>query len=160
MDPRDHAADEQASDQRSRWGRLRGSDTSTLWVAIPVAILLAVGIGVLVTLTGVAGPRPVVGGIAFAFVTVWPCFGLVWALVVDRETLHGAVDRPEESVESQWYDAAAGKAFTDVLLVVGLGTAVIAFGGLEPPAIVVLPGVIVVAMVAFGVRYLLVRTRG
>ena len=47
-----------------------------------------------------------------------------------------------------------------MLLVVGLGTTVVAFGGLEPPAVVVLPAVIVVAMVAFGVRYLLVRTRG
>ena len=96
----------------------------------------------------------------FAFVTVWPCFGLVWALVVDRDSLHGAVDRPEESVESRWYDAAASKAFTDVILVVGLATAVIAFAGLEPPVLVVLPAVIVVAAGAFGIRYLLARTRG
>lgn len=153
-------AAEPVDGDRSRWGRVRGTRTSTLWIAIPAGLVLAAAFGVVFGLSSVAGPQPVMAGIVFAVVTVWACFGLVWALIVDRRTLHGAVDRPEESVESRWFDASAGKAFTDVLLVVSIGGAVIAIGGLEPPVALVLPAVILVMAAAFGIRYLIARMRG
>lgn len=155
------AASPTETDARSRWGSVKfGRRGSAFWFAFPIGVVLAIGIGALTIATGVAGPWPLLGGAAFAFVTAWPCFGLVWAFVVDRETLRGAIDKPEQSVESAWYSAAASSAFTDVLLIVGLGTAAVAFTGVELPTALILTIVIVVAMGAFAVRYLVQRRRG
>lgn len=52
----------------------------------------------------------------------------VWALVIDRATLVGAVRNPEESVENSWAKNAAFNAFaaTVILTSIGLTVAVLA----------------------------------
>ena len=148
------------ADTRSRWGRVRfgGRRLSALWAAVPLGLTLAAVIAAIAT--GGAGPRPVVGGVAVAFVCVWPFIGLTWALIVDRDTLRGATENPEQSVESAWYERAAGGAFSDTLLITGLGTAAIAFASIELSTVLALAAVILVAMGSFGVRYVAQRRRG
>lgn len=141
---------------RSRWGRVRAGDrrVPALLVALPVAIVLAAALGALVMATGAAGEPRLAGGVAVAVITLWPLAGLVWALVVDRTTLAGATARPEQSIESAWYERAASGAFSDTVVVVGLAAAAIAFTGLDVPVLLALSGVIVVAAGSVTVRYL------
>ncbi|WP_405372380.1 MULTISPECIES: hypothetical protein [unclassified Microbacterium] len=149
-------------DTRSRFGRVKfgGGRWPALWTALPFGLLLAIGAGAIAVATGVAGPRPVFGGIAFVFVMLWPCTGLVWAFLVDRNTLRGTTPHPEQSIESAWYDRAAAGAFSDILLVVGLSTTAVALSGIEVPTSLALAGVVVFAMGAFGIRYFVQQRRG
>lgn len=150
------------TDRRSRWGRVKfgGGRRAALWFAVPIGVVLAVGTAALAVLTGSAGPRPFLGGVVIALVTVSPWIGLAWAFVVDRESLRGAVADPEQSVESVWYDKAASGAFTDVLLITGLGTTAIALAGIEISTVLALAAVLLVAMCSFGVRYIAQSRRG
>ncbi len=85
---------------------------------------------------------------------------LAWVFLVDRSTLRGALDRPEESVEGAWYNRAAQGAFSDILLIVGLCTAFLAITGIRIDVLIALIGVLLVAMGSFGIRYLIARRRG
>lgn len=146
---------------RTRWGRLRGgSSTPAMAIAIPAGLVLAVLVGVIAAAMWDAPTPPVVVGIGFTVVTLPALVGLVWVFLVDRNTLRGAIDRPEESVEGAWYDKAAQGAFSDILLVVGLGTAFLAITGIRIDVLIALIGVLLVAMGSFSVRYLVARRRG
>lgn len=161
-DPRIPEPATPAVEDRTRWGRVKfGSGRlSALAVAAPIGLALAVGLGAVAAVTGAAGPRPLLGGIAMAPVTVWPFLGLVWALIVDRQTLRGATPNPEQSVESAWYERAASGAFSDTLLITGLGTAALAVTGLDVPVLIPLIAVLLVSMGSFGIRYLVLQRRG
>lgn len=117
-------------------------------------------VATLAVTTNSAGPRPILGGIAIAFVSLGPCLGLAWAIIVDRDTLRGATADPEQSVESTWYDRAASGAFSDVLLITGLATTVIACTSIEISTVLALATVILIAMGSFTVRYLIQKRRG
>ena len=79
----------------------------------------------------------------------------MWVLLVDRDTVEGAIDKPEQSIESRWYALAAqdtvhallwsvgvmGVASVFVDASVSLGTATIVLG--------------VFLTVVFGVAYFL-----
>lgn len=147
---------------RSRWGRTRygSKGLPALRTAAPIGILLAATIATIVVATGNAGPRPIIGGFAVASMSVWACVGLIWALIVDRNTLQGAFRDPDQSIESVWYDRAASGAFLDILLITGLGATVVAFSGLEVPTAVALAVVLFIAMGSFGLRYLVLQRRG
>ena len=146
---------------RTHWGRLRGgSSTPAMAIAIPGGLVLAVLVGVIAAAMWDAPTPPVVVGIGFTVVTLPALVGLVWAFLVDRNTLRGAIDRPEESVEGAWYDKAAQGAFSDILLIVGLGTAFLAITGIRIDVLIALIGVLLVAMGSFTVRYLVARRRG
>lgn len=145
-----------------RWGRTRFGNGAapTMWLAAPAGALLATGLGAVAVLSDAAGPRPLVGGTVVALVSFAGLTGLVWAFLVDRRTLRGAAERPEESVESVWFDAAARGAFTDTVTVTGLALAVLAVTGADVPAIAALTGTVVVALVSVSVRYVVARRRG
>ncbi|BBG02555.1 MULTISPECIES: hypothetical protein [Pseudonocardia] len=149
-------------DAPTRWGRVRfGRGTvPAMRLAAPIGALLAAGFGVVAVLSDAAGPRPLVGGTVVALVSFAGLTGLVWAMLVDRRTLRGATDRPEESVETVWFDAAARGAFTDTLIVTGIALALLAVTGADIPAIAALTGTVVVALTSVSVRYLVARRRG
>ncbi|MBY6538951.1 hypothetical protein HQ325_09720 [Rhodococcus sp. BP-349] len=149
------------TDSRSRWGRTTFDDGRypALWAAAPFGAVAALAIAAALVLTDSAGPRPAVGAVAAFVVCLWPCVGLAWVVLVDRNTLRGAPADPEHSVESAWYDRAAGGAFTDLLLITGLGTAGLAISGTDVSAVPALGLVLVVAMGSFGLRYQLARRR-
>lgn len=153
-----HASTGGTTAERPKWGRSRfGGRGSALLAAAPVGVVLAAATGALAAWAGVAGPDPLLGAIAFALVTVWPLTVAAWIAVVDRSTLRGAIDRPEESVESSWLETASQHAFTDTLTLAGLGTAALFVSGAELPGSSVLLAVVVVMMASFGIRYLLAR---
>lgn len=147
---------------RTRWGRAQfgGLRLPALWSAACLAVVLAAGFGLLAVATGVAGSRPLVGGIVFALAAVGPFTGLVWALIVDRRTLQGASARPEESVESAWFDSAAGGSFTDTVMFTGIALTALALTDVEMSAVIALTAVLAVAGLSFGIRFLLARRQG
>ncbi|MFD2840049.1 hypothetical protein ACFSYH_05630 [Populibacterium corticicola] len=144
-----------ATNDRSRWGRVRFGRhrPHALWIAAPIGALGAAVLATIAVATGSAGARPALGGVAIALVALWPFTGIVWALIVDRSTLVGAVKNPEQSVESFWHDRAASGAFADTLLIGGLGTVAITLSGVEPSAVFAVAAVVLLSMVSFGVRY-------
>jgi hypothetical protein len=147
---------------RTAWGRARfGARTVPAMVpAVPVGILLAALVAAAATLAGFSPQRPLLGAAIVAALTVLPLCALAWAFLVDRDSLKGAAARPEESVESRWYDASAAGAFHDQLIVAGLGTAVLFLAPLEIDGSVALLAVTVAGMLSMGVRYTVSRRRG
>lgn len=149
--------------QRSRWGRTTFGQGRypAMAVAIPLGAVLAVGVGFLTFLSGLAdGPHPVLVATSFAVVMYGTLVALAWAVVVDSATLRGAVDRPDDSIESVWLERACAGAFRDTLVVTGLGLAIIALADFDPDAELVLGGVIVVAFASLTTRYVVAKQQG
>lgn len=147
---------------RSRWGRVRfgRGRVSAMAPAIPLGIGVAAVIAAVAVLIGFAPEIPWVGALSLTFALAGPMIALVWALCVDRNTLRGALDRPEESVESVWYDRATQGAFHDVLVVSGLALAALMITGTRVEGTLVLLGVLAVCLVSTGTRYVINRQRG
>ncbi len=152
--------------RRTKWGLARfGTNIPAIAVAIPIGVVVAALIGSaaawITPLTGSDVPSPLLLGVIVAICTFPATLGLTYAVVIDRATLVGATDRPEESVESQWYTRAAAGALSDVVLVVGLAAFISAFiPTLEVRAYAVFAGVILLAAISCTVRYLVQRRRG
>lgn len=149
---------------RSRWGRSRlgGGRWSALAVALVIGVVLAAGFGALAAATGVVADHPLLGGVVFAVCTVGPCAALGYLLAVDRDTIAGATRRPEESVESGWYERAAAGALGDVVVLAGLTLVVATFvpAIADLPLRLVLVVLIGVAAASCAVRYLVARRKG
>jgi hypothetical protein len=111
-------------------------------------------------LAGFSPQQPLLGAAVLAAAAVAPLTGLAWAILVDRNTLKEATARPEESVESRWYDTSAAGAFHDLLIVVGLATAVLFLTPLEIDGSSALLWVLIVGMLSVGVRYAVNQRRG
>ena len=144
------------------WGRVRfGARTVPAMVpAIPAGGLLAVLVAAAATLAGFSPQWPLLGAGIVAALMVLPLTALAWAFLVDRDSLKGAAARPEESVESRWYDVSAAGAFHDLLIIAGLGTAVLFLTPLDIDGSVALLAVAVAGMLSMGVRYTVNRRRG
>ena len=152
---------EPGTDNRTRWGRIRfaGGRLPAMALAIPVGLLLAAGVGAITLWTGVAEGEhalPVAG--VFALVMSWGLVGLVWALV--GSSLRGAIDKPDESIESTWLDAAMAGAFRDTIMLTGLVLAILSIAGFELDVLWALIGVIVVGFFSTFVRYFMAKKRG
>ncbi|MGW9404897.1 hypothetical protein ACWGQ2_13145 [Arthrobacter sp. NPDC055585] len=140
---------------RSKWGRAKfgGSSAQLMTASLAAAVLLSAALGWLFMLLR-NGDRPMLAFAVMAVFTLPVSAVLAWAGLVDRSTLAGAIEKPEDSVESAWYEKAASGAFTDILLVGGLGCAAVSFLGTEGTVGLVLGSVIAFAMLDFGARYL------
>ena len=147
---------------RTPWGTTKRGGFPALGVAIPAGLALAAALGVVAAAMGATESNPMLGGVVFALGLALPLVALVYAVVVDRGTIKGAADRPEESVESGWYDRAAAGAFTDLVLLAGAGATILAFIPANFPVDLklVLPAVVLACFASFGIRYLLLRHRG
>lgn len=152
-----------APDARARWGRINfaGGRAPAMAVAIPAGLILAAGVGALTLLTGVAqGDRALLIAGVFALLMSGGFVGLIWALVVDRSSLRGALDKPEESIESKWLEAAMSGALGDTIMLTGFALATLTITGLELDVIWALVGVLWVAFSSTVVRYLMAKKRG
>jgi hypothetical protein len=130
-------------------------------VAIPAGLILAAGVGALTLLTKVAqGDKALVIAGVFALVMSWGFIGLIWALVVDRSSLRGALDNPDESIESKWLESAMAGALRDTIMLTGFALATLAITGFELDVTWALIGVIWVAFFSTFVRYLMAKKRG
>lgn len=149
---------------RTKWGYTKFGNrrTPTMAIAIPLGIVVGITGGWLSATIGVTGPNPTLGFWVFASCLTMPAIALVFALIVDRSTLQGATERTEDSIESRWYDKAASGSFTDLILVLGLTSLALAFVPRDVPVDLklVLPAIIGVCVIPFGVRYLLLRRKG
>ena len=125
-------------------------------------VVLGAAGGMLAVLNGVTGPHAVVGFLAFALCLTPPGVALVFAVVVDRDTLEGATEHPDESIESGWYDRATSRSFTDVILLLGVASIILSFVPTEVSVDLklVLPAGVLICSASFGIRYLLLRRRG
>lgn len=147
---------------RTRWGRTKfARRTPAMAFAIPLGLVVAGGFGALTLLTDFSanGDPLLVAGVT-ALVMAWGCIGLVWALIVDRTTLHGAVEKPDQTVEARWMTSAQSGALTDLVTVVGLAIAILAFTRVQMDGMWILIGVLFVAGLSVGARYIVARTRG
>lgn len=149
---------------RTKWGRTKfgAGRTPAMTIAVPAGVVLAGAGGLLSVLAGVTAAHPVLGFWVFTACLTMPAVALVYLLVVDRDTLEGAAERPEESIESRWYDKAASGSFMDLVAGLGITLIVLTFipGDLAPKLDLVLVAVLAACFVSFGIRYLVLRRKG
>ena len=155
-------------DTRSRWGRssrLGGGSGRLIVVSLVAGVVIALLIGAaaygLASSQGDADPRfPAVMGAVMAASALPAGAALAWLFLVDRTTLRGAVRDTEETVEGRWLEKAQSGAFGDLLVVLGLGTFVVAMTGWQPSLPLVGTGLLLVAGASVAVRYALQKRRG
>jgi len=140
---------------RSAWGRARfgGGSTALLVVSLTIGVLVSAGLGGLFLVLGnTQHPALAFSVVVLGTLPVTAVLG--WAVLVDRSTLAGALEKPEDSIESAWYDKAASGAFGDILIVGGLGAGALGFTGTEAPLTWALSALVLFAMLDLAVRYL------
>ena len=155
-------------DTRSRWGRssrLGGGSGRLILVSLVAGVVIALLIGAasygLASSQGDAGPRfPAVTGAVMAASALPVGAALAWLFLVDRTTLRGAVRDTEETIEGRWLEKAQSGAFGDLLVVLGLGTFVVALAGWQPSLPLVGAGLLLFAGASVAVRYALQKRRG
>ena len=145
--------------KKSAWGRMRsGGNTRTLLLrSFEGGLAAALGVAVLVA---AAGPeeRFLATLLAFGFSFWLPFSALLWVLLVDRGTMRDAPRNVEDSVEYRWSERASAGVFRDMLVLLGAGAAVLSVLEvaidltLRWPLHLVLAGLVVLAMVDFGIR--------
>lgn len=153
--------DAPATRTNSRFGRARfGGGTPALVAATLLGgAAIASALGALYAALGEQGDQ----GDAWlrfsvmAVVTLPVAAALVWAASVDRSTLTDATERPEDSVESAWFDRAARGAFGDTFMTVGLAAAAFSITGLQVDTGLLLLGLATLIGVDVAVRYLLAK---
>lgn len=155
-------------DTRSRWGRssrLGGGSGRLILVSLVAGVVIALLIGAaaygLASSQGDADPRfPTVMGAVMAASALPVGAALAWLFLVDRTTLRGAVRDTEETIEGRWLEKAQSGAFGDLLVVLGLGTFVVALAGWQPSLPLVGAGLLLFAGASVAVRYALQKRRG
>ncbi|MCF8559872.1 hypothetical protein [Micrococcus yunnanensis] len=155
-------------DTRPRWGRssrLGGGSGRLILVSLVAGVVIALLIGAaaygLASSQGDADPRfPAVMGAVMAASALPAGAALAWLFLVDRTTLRGAVRDTEETIEGRWLEKAQSGAFGDLLVVLGLGTFVVALAGWQLSLPLVGAGLLLFAGASVAVRYALQKRRG
>ncbi|HAN85682.1 hypothetical protein B6D25_05735 [Micrococcus luteus] len=155
-------------DTRSRWGRssrLGGGSGRLILVSLVAGVVIALLIGAaaygLASSQGDADPRfPTVMGAVMAASALPAGAALAWLFLVDRTTLRGAVRDTEETIEGRWLERAQSGAFGDLLVVLGLGTFVVALAGWQLSLPLVGAGLLLFAGASVAIRYALQKRRG
>lgn len=154
-------------DTRSFWGRsvrLGGGTGRLLAVSLVLGALMAGLLGViaygLAALAPDVDPRraPLIG-LVLAVIVLPMAAAVGWVLLVDRDTVRGAVRNTEDTVEGRWYEKATSGAFHDLLVVVGLGTFAMSLAGWDPEVGTVGAALILAMALSAAVRYLLLKRR-
>ena len=163
-----HTTTDLARDRRPRWGRsarLGGGSGRLILVSLVAGVVIALLIGAaaygLASSQGDADSRfPTVMGAVMAVSALPVGAALAWLFLVDRTTLRGAVRDTEETIEGRWLEKAQSGAFGDLLVVLGLGTFVVALAGWQPSLPLVGAGLLLFAGASVAVRYALQKRRG
>lgn len=88
------------------------------------------------------------------FIVMLPVMiGIVWLLLVDRESILGAVRNPENSVESTWYSDAAKDTFHAAMALGGIGCLIFSVWSVETSVSTVLLISVAALQVIFWIRY-------
>lgn len=163
-----HTTTDLARDRRPRWGRsarLGGGSGRLILVSLVAGVVIALLIGAaaygLASSQGDADPRfPAVMGAVMAASALPVGAALAWLALVDRTTVRGAIRDTEETIEGRWLEKAQSGAFGDLLVMLGLGTFVVALAGWQPSLPLVGAGLLLVAGASVAVRYALQKRRG
>ena len=163
-----HTTTDLARDRRPRWGRsarLGGGSGRLILVSLVAGVVIALLIGAaaygLASSQGDADPRfPAVMGAVMAASALPVGAALAWLALVDRTTVRGAIRDTEETIEGRWLEKAQSGAFGDLLVVLGLGTFVVAMTGWQADLPLVGAGLLLVAGASVAVRYALQKRRG
>lgn len=94
----------------------------------------------------------------FGFTLLGPTGALLWMLFISRHTVR-AERHAEQGVEVSWLHQAGFGALTDVFLLAGVGSAVVALSGMPLGGSTALMGTAIVAALSLGVRYRVLRHR-
>ncbi|MFH0411431.1 hypothetical protein ACG98H_06070 [Corynebacterium sp. L4756] len=112
--------------QRSRFGRSKYGGTSTALMVGSFAAGLVVSVAIATVLWAIIQPPESTALYLGVFtLCLFPvAMAASWAFLVDRNTIRGATENPENSIESTWYDNAAQSTFHIILVAIGaLGVA-------------------------------------
>lgn len=149
---------------RTKWGRTKFGTgrTSAMAIALPCGLVLGAVGGWLSVLVGITESNPIVGFLVFTLCLTMPALALVYALIVDKNTLEGAAEQPDDSIEAKWYDKATSSSFTDLIWVLGAVSIALAFipTNISVDLKLVLPAVLAVCFTSFAIRYLMLRYKG
>lgn len=115
--------------------------------------------GVVVWLSPTGDRAPALLFTVTTLATLGPSSAGWWAAFVDRTTVRGAIQRPEDSAEGQWLQRALAAAFTLCFAVVGLGAGVITMMSWTVPADLLLLVVCALMMVSAVISYLVIRSK-
>jgi hypothetical protein len=88
-----------------------------------------------------------------------PAGALMWILLISRHTGETKETHAEQSVETSWLHEAGFGALTDVFLLAGVGSAVLALSKLPLTGTNALMGTAILALVSLCVRYNILRHR-
>ncbi|GAA5019916.1 hypothetical protein GCM10023258_08010 [Terrabacter aeriphilus] len=126
---------------------------------LAAGVATLVGAGAVGALAGSIGDRPfALTAAVFGAATLAPLGALAWLLLVAPLTVRR--DRnPTDNVEHGWVQAAAAGAFTDLLVVLGLGLAVVSVVDPVLETQLVLLAIVVLAMGDASVRYVVLERR-
>lgn len=147
------------TERQTRWGRSRvlgGGTGRLIAVSLVLGAALASAVGGIYIAVGHPS-RPWVALAIFVVVMLPVSTALAWVVLVDRSTITGASKNAEKNVENNWFERAAMGAFGDLMLVIGLGTGVVAIFDLAVAPALLLGALWVLGSVDFGVRYLAIR---
>lgn len=126
---------------------------------LAAAALALAGSAVVGVLAASLTDRPfLVTAVVFAACALAPIGALAWLLLVAPVTAPG--DRnAHDNVENHWGQAAAAGAFTDLLVVLGLGLAVVSIADLALQTELVLLVLVLLAMGDASLRYVVLERR-
>lgn len=156
-DPMDDRSDEK--DTRFRFGvaKFGSRKHSALTVSLPGGIALAVCISAVGTALAPNFER-LTWAATFAVMlacVLTPSVMGIWLAVVDRDTIRGANQSPEDNVENTWFTNAAATAASFTLGAAGVGSAIAGFAFPDASAVsLTLLGVCYFMIIAFAVAYL------
>lgn len=152
--------------QRTAWGRsarLGGGSGRLMAVSLLLGVIGGAALAFGAAAVGRAVRSDLPAGWDWLFPVVFSAFtiplltAVAWALLVDRSTLRGAADRPEESIESRWYDRAAQSTFHVMLLALGVGSGAAALTGWQADTDLLLLALALLMGAVFTVSYLLAK---
>lgn len=146
---------------QSKWGRTRFGGSPALLIVLSVlgGLILSAAIAWLIWQFGpdAVVQRKALAAVVAGLVMLPATFALCWVIMLDRDTLAGAVKDPDSSIEGKWYDKAAFGAFHDLIAVCGLGAMALSLLPIDVVPAMALCGVVMFAAVDTTVRYLLIK---
>lgn len=146
----------------SRFGRSKfgGSQTTLLIISAIIGCAIAAACGIAFAIFNHTELRFVVKFL-IAFGCMWPTAAiLAWALLVDRNTIRGAIKNPEKSIESHWFDQAASATLVDTMALTGIALTLISITEWQITGTNTLAGCLIFMMIDLGLRYLISSKRG
>lgn len=146
---------------RSKWGRARFGGSPALLILLSVlgGLVLSAAFAWLIWQFGpdAVAQRKALAAVVAGLVMLPAAFALSWVIMLDRDTLAGAVKDPDSSIEGMWYEKAAFGTFHDLIAICGLGAMALGLLPIDVDPVMVLCGVVMFAAVDTTVRYLLIK---